>query len=201
MKFRTANAIADCIRGFLDGTCGPYDWDDFVSVPLKDVQLEAIRRDANRISLPADADGTTKLHQLLERATALAQNSNSATTNFPMSSSTNSQSIDLAHLAQYTGGDPRLDAELLQMFAQQCTEAIGLFRDLCEAPDRKAWSEAAHALKGAAAGIGAGGVADLAARMEAVDPTSQVAEAADCLLQLQSQCAVAKAFIDAYLKQ
>jgi HPt (histidine-containing phosphotransfer) domain-containing protein len=118
-----------------------------------------------------------------------------------MSSPAKVQPIELEHLAQYTGGDPRLDAELLQMFAQQCTEATRLFQNLCDAPNLKAWRETGHSLKGAAAGVGAKGVAEAASRLEETDPASKPKKAADCLLQLERQCEVAKAFIDAYLKR
>lgn len=75
MRFRTAQAIADCIRDFMNGACGSYDWDDFTSVPLKDPELEALRRDADLIPLPADEEGKARLRQLLDRATVLASNS------------------------------------------------------------------------------------------------------------------------------
>ncbi|HXB57664.1 MAG TPA: hypothetical protein VN461_23085 [Vicinamibacteria bacterium] len=44
MKFKlTASQVADTLEGFVDGTAGPYDWDDFLSLPLQDPRLEAIR--------------------------------------------------------------------------------------------------------------------------------------------------------------
>lgn len=76
VRFQSPQAIADCIRTFMDGTCGPYDWDDFTSVPLKDPNLEVLRKAASLVRLPADAEGMTELHRLLERANALAENSN-----------------------------------------------------------------------------------------------------------------------------
>jgi hypothetical protein len=76
VKFQSARAIANCIRGFIDGTCGPYDWDDFTSVPLKDPDLEAIRISAELVQLPADAEGMAQLRHLLDRAVALAETSN-----------------------------------------------------------------------------------------------------------------------------
>ena len=118
-----------------------------------------------------------------------------------MSSATEVQPIDLAHLAQYTGGDPRLDAELLQMFAQQCTQTLRRFEALLAAPDARAWRETAHSLRGAAAGVGARDIADLAGCIEEIDSTGQPKKAAECLLQLESQCEVANAFIDTFLKR
>ena len=35
--------VADVIESFLDGTCGRWDWDDFISVPLSNSQLNEIR--------------------------------------------------------------------------------------------------------------------------------------------------------------
>jgi hypothetical protein len=42
--------IEKTIRSFLDGTAGQWDWDDFISVPLRDRRLEAVRRRC--VSLP-----------------------------------------------------------------------------------------------------------------------------------------------------
>ena len=36
--------VRDILAGFIEDTSGPYDWDDFVSVPIRDPKLEAIRR-------------------------------------------------------------------------------------------------------------------------------------------------------------
>ena len=36
--------IAKLIDSFLDGSCGEWDWDDFISVRLKDRELEDIRQ-------------------------------------------------------------------------------------------------------------------------------------------------------------
>jgi hypothetical protein len=76
VRFQSAQAIAGCIRGFMDGTCGPNDWDDFTSVPLKDPELEPIRKAAEMVQLPANADGMAELQRLLDKALALAGNSN-----------------------------------------------------------------------------------------------------------------------------
>jgi hypothetical protein len=35
--------IAALIDSFLDGTCGEWDWDDFISAKLKDPELENVR--------------------------------------------------------------------------------------------------------------------------------------------------------------
>ncbi len=40
---QTADQVATTIEEFLDGTCGPYGWDDFLSITLLDPQLERIR--------------------------------------------------------------------------------------------------------------------------------------------------------------
>jgi hypothetical protein len=40
----TADDVADCIEKFIDGLGGRHDWDDFISVPIADDALDAIRR-------------------------------------------------------------------------------------------------------------------------------------------------------------
>ncbi len=36
--------VAGIIESFLNGTSGEWDWDDFISIPLEDPELEAVRR-------------------------------------------------------------------------------------------------------------------------------------------------------------
>jgi hypothetical protein len=40
----TPAQVADAIEKHLEGTDGPYDWDDFTSIPIADDRLDAIRR-------------------------------------------------------------------------------------------------------------------------------------------------------------
>jgi hypothetical protein len=71
--------------------------------------------------------------------------------------------VDLVHLARQTLGDRALEAEVLGLFlhqAKQVREEIVT----AQPPHRK---RLAHGLKGAALGIGAFGVADCAAEIEA----------------------------------
>lgn len=73
--------------------------------------------------------------------------------------------IDRAHLMEQTGGDANLAAELLGLFAGQCDRLLPLIADT--AGDRTARADAAHTLKGSAAGIGAGEIRALCDRAEA----------------------------------
>ena len=45
----TREEVISCIESFLDGTCGPHDWDDFTSASLKAPELEAVRRECAAI--------------------------------------------------------------------------------------------------------------------------------------------------------
>ena len=49
---RTKNEVAEIISDFLQGNGGKWDWDDFISVHIKDKSLEAIR--AQCAALPED---------------------------------------------------------------------------------------------------------------------------------------------------
>jgi hypothetical protein len=40
---RTKLEVAEIIERFLDGTCGPWDWDDFCSHEISDPELESVR--------------------------------------------------------------------------------------------------------------------------------------------------------------
>jgi HPt (histidine-containing phosphotransfer) domain-containing protein len=75
------------------------------------------------------------------------------------------EAIDLAHLKRATFGDEVLAREVLGLFDAQSER---LLTAITAATDPLARREAAHALKGAALGIGANAVAKAAADVEAV---------------------------------
>ena len=68
---RTPGEVAGYIGDFLDGTGGEWDWDDFISVPITDPRLEAIRQEARGVYLPANEGGKQKLEELKLRARSL----------------------------------------------------------------------------------------------------------------------------------
>src|SRR5258708_38005287 len=84
--------------------------------------------------------------------------------------------IDFEHLKRMTLGDTGLEQEVLAMFSAQSAKLIGLLNALpADAP------ALAHTLKGSARAIGAFGVADAAARLEAAlasgaDPSERLPE-------------------------
>jgi HPt (histidine-containing phosphotransfer) domain-containing protein len=102
--------------------------------------------------------------------------------------------IDIVHLRRMTLGDVSLEREVLAMFSAQ---AVGLASALAALPsDARAL---AHTLKGSARAIGAFGVADAAACLEALiqnggDPAEALAELTDAVAQ-------ARAAIDAILQR
>jgi len=71
--------------------------------------------------------------------------------------------IDMPHLRRYTEGDAALERELMDLFIEG---TAGYLAALAGATDDKAWSVAAHSLKGSARGIGATQVAALAEAAE-----------------------------------
>lgn len=60
--------------------------------------------------------------------------------------------LDRAHLARYTLGDPRLEAEVLELFAGQLPNLLAALTSARTAPD---WQMATHTLKGSAKAVGA----------------------------------------------
>jgi HPt (histidine-containing phosphotransfer) domain-containing protein len=95
--------------------------------------------------------------------------------------------IDLAHLRQATFGDEVLAREVLGLFDAQ---AERLLAAAASAQDTRARREAAHTLKGAALGIGARGVAQAAAELEAVAGDAE--EFGGALAHLSALVAVAR---------
>ncbi|AWN36398.1 Hpt domain-containing protein [Methylobacterium radiodurans] len=81
-----------------------------------------------------------------------------------MTGATTAPSLDREQLREQTGGDDDLAAEILGLFAGQCDRLVALVAD--PSADRRARADAAHTLKGSAAGIGAGEVRALCERIE-----------------------------------
>ncbi|MBX3429516.1 MAG: hypothetical protein KF779_08050 [Hyphomonadaceae bacterium] len=67
---RTAEEVAQYLRGFLYESGGEWDWDDFTSVPLADPSLESIRQRAASVELPITEQGRRTLVALLGEAEA-----------------------------------------------------------------------------------------------------------------------------------
>jgi HPt (histidine-containing phosphotransfer) domain-containing protein len=102
--------------------------------------------------------------------------------------------IDIAHLRRMTLGDASLEREVLAMFSAQ---AVGLVGALATLPSDA--GVLTHTLKGSARAIGAFGVADAAACLEAAiqsggDPAPALAELSDAVAQ-------ARMAIDAILQR
>lgn len=85
------------------------------------------------------------------------------------------EAIDFAHLDLFTRGRPEVEEDLLCNFVSGAETYVKLLE---AAQDRKQWRDVAHALKGAARGIGATRVADLAEAAERVRVTDSAGRAA-----------------------
>jgi len=116
-----------------------------------------------------------------------------------MSMQTQQRPVDLDHLARYTGGDTSINAEILQMFADQSTDLITQLHTVLQTRDLKAWKLITHSLKGAARGIGAFALADAAAHAEPISPSADNLRAADALQELKTQTEIVQRFIGGYL--
>lgn len=70
---REALSVAKTIRDFLDGSGGEWDWDDFISCPLRNAALERIRSKAAAVELPGGEDARLALDALAEEAEQLSR--------------------------------------------------------------------------------------------------------------------------------
>lgn len=107
--------------------------------------------------------------------------------------------VDLIHLARYTGGDRGLNCEVLRLFSNHCVQSLCSLRALLSMGDGKGWRDAAHALKGAASGVGAFALAESAGVAEDIDTQADPAHAATVLAVLSRRSQVVLAYIEAYL--
>lgn len=106
--------------------------------------------------------------------------------------------IDLEHLARYTGGEKELNAEVLRLFDDQISRMVAELNGLLASRDSKRWREVAHSIKGAARGVGAFLMGELAASAEPVNPADAPA-AKDAVTRLEQEAKTVRAFIEAYL--
>jgi HPt (histidine-containing phosphotransfer) domain-containing protein len=100
-----------------------------------------------------------------------------------------SGAVDFAVLERMTGGDAGVSEEVLGLFVQQAS----LWAPLLDVRE-EGWRDAAHTVRGAAAGIGAGALAEACAAAEA----AQKAEAPSLLGRVRDALDQALADVAAY---
>ncbi|MEQ6334715.1 hypothetical protein [Sphingobium sp. MK2] len=64
--------VVDYLKGFLDGTDGPWDWDNFTTRPVADPQLDDIRDRVAALDVPLSDADIGPLEALLAEAEAIA---------------------------------------------------------------------------------------------------------------------------------
>jgi len=69
---RSADEVVQYLRGFMDGTGGKWDFDDFTSCSIADPRLESIRDRVAQLDLPISGEGIRELGALFAEAEALA---------------------------------------------------------------------------------------------------------------------------------
>lgn len=108
--------------------------------------------------------------------------------------------IDLEHLNRYTGGDRGLNAEILKLFEDQCAATLAQLEVLAkdDGAGGKAWHDLVHTLKGAARGVGAFGLADIAAEAEKIP--AERAAAIEILHRLKGTSSAVQLFVEQLLK-
>ena len=75
-----------------------------------------------------------------------------------------SGAVDFSVLERVAGGDAAVMEEILDLFREQAAVWSGLLN-----PNGEAWRDACHTIKGAAAGVGAGHLAQACGAAEAAD--------------------------------
>lgn len=88
----------------------------------------------------------------------------------PMSVAADEPVMDLAHLHEFTDGDPLLESELLELFLSSAEVYLDRMGHALQSG--QPWSAFAHALKGAGANLGARRVSALAQTAEHAAPSS-----------------------------
>jgi HPt (histidine-containing phosphotransfer) domain-containing protein len=109
------------------------------------------------------------------------------------------RAIDLDHLNRYTGGNRDLNEEILRLFEDQCVTMLEQLDVLAWKGDAggKNWREIAHGLKGAARGVGAFALADIAAEAEKI--ATDKAAALEIVHRLKDKASAIQQFIEQLL--
>jgi HPt (histidine-containing phosphotransfer) domain-containing protein len=105
--------------------------------------------------------------------------------------------IDLDHLNRYTGGDRALNEEILRIFETQSVSMLARLEALAweDGAGGKAWREITHGLKGAARGVGAFALGDIAAEAEKV-PVGDKAAGIEIVDRLKTKCRALHLFVE-----
>jgi len=108
--------------------------------------------------------------------------------------------IDLDHLNRYTGGNRGLNEEILRLFEDQCAAMLARLEELVkeDGAGGKSWHEVTHTLKGAARGVGAFELADVAAEAENI-PADKGA-AIEVVHRLRNKSCAVRLFVEQLLK-
>jgi len=104
--------------------------------------------------------------------------------------------VDFDQLQRFTLGNRSLEEEVLTLFR---TQSVLYIERLRGASDDLAWLEAAHTLKGSAAGIGAHRVREAALECERLTGEDRASNGEAALLRLQDRLKEADLLIAAFL--
>lgn len=104
--------------------------------------------------------------------------------------------VDFDHLQRFTMGNRNLEEEVLNLFR---TQSVIYMQRLQDAADDKGWREAAHTLKGSAAGIGAHKVREAATLCEQLCGTDRHEKGPKSIARLQKTLDEANLLIAKFL--
>jgi HPt (histidine-containing phosphotransfer) domain-containing protein len=100
--------------------------------------------------------------------------------------------LDLAHLRRFTMGDPKLELEILGLFADQLPITIDALKS---ASSEKEWTMAAHTLKGSARAVGAWQLASIAETAERLKLLSDTTACGQMISRLEQSAGIARRYI------
>ena len=80
--------------------------------------------------------------------------------------------IDLSQLRELTDGDKEMELALFEMFESSFNQTLESLEQLCSDEANDNWRKESHALKGTAANIGAGNLANICATSQAASSES-----------------------------
>ena len=109
--------------------------------------------------------------------------------------------VDLDHLNRYTGGDAGLNEEILRLFENQTVAMLARLETLAweEGAGGKTWREITHGLKGAARGVGAFALGDIAAEAEKI-AVGDKAAGIEIVDRLKATCVALQLFVEQFAK-
>lgn len=108
--------------------------------------------------------------------------------------------VEIGQIQETADGDKDFERELIELFVSDNEERLKTIESLVAGRDAEALRREAHTIKGSSANMGAPGMREIAARLEQVDPRTELTQALQLLEELKAEFEQVRKFFAGYLE-